>query len=81
MKRAFTTTVKFDITNESVINTVKANLNIDKLGKDGSYKVFYNGNIKSGIGYEESVIKGTRNFLNRIGFKRGSYEIIKVEEI
>lgn len=80
MKRNFTTTVRFNTSNESVINTIKANLDINKLKNDGSYEISYSGNIKSGTGYEESVIKGSRNFLSRIGFKRGTYEIIKVEE-
>lgn len=80
MKRYFYTTVKFDKSNEDVMKKINLNLDIDKLEKDGSYKISYSGNIKSGTGYEESVIKGTRNFLNRIGFSRGTYEVIKVEE-
>lgn len=80
MKRYFTTTVKFDTTNEDVMRKINLNLDIDELAKDGSYKISYSGNIKSGTGYEESVVKGTRNFLNRIGFSRGTYEILKVEE-
>lgn len=80
MKRYFYTTVKFNTSNEDVMKKINLNLDIDKLEKDGSYKISYSGNIKSGTGYEESVIKGTRNFLNRIGFSRGTYEVIKVEE-
>lgn len=78
--RKFVVIVKFDLTNEKVVNCIMNNFDYDKMNNDGVIEMFYTsrGNKNS---TEESVIKGMKRYLNSWeSFKRG-YTILGVKEI
>lgn len=80
MRRKFIVTVKFDLTNEKVVNCIMNNFDYDKMNDDGVIEMFYTskGNKNS---TEETAIKGMKKYLNFFdGFKRG-YTILGAKEI
>ena len=78
--RKFIVTVKFDLSNERVVNCIMNNFDYDKMDNDGMIEMLYTskGNKNS---TEETAIKGMRKYLNFFeSFKRG-FTIIGAREI
>ena len=78
--RKFIVTVKFDLTNEKVVNCIMNNFDYDKMNNDGVIEMVYTakGNKNS---TEETAIKGMKKLLNFFeSFKRG-YTILGAKEI
>lgn len=78
--RKFIVTVKFDLTNEKVVNCIMNNFDYEKMDNNGVIEMIYTtkGNKNS---TEETAIKGIKKYLNFWeSFKRG-YTILGVKEI
>lgn len=78
--KKFKVTVKFDLTNEKVVNCIMNNFDFDKMDNNGIIEMTYTskGNKNS---TEETAIKGMKKYLNFFdGFKRG-FTIISAREV